>query len=67
MFFSERNNFLVVSWVKKYDFEVDNPGPQEPTIRLLNFDLEILMLILGQLFKFDKNNLNFSKRVLLKY
>ncbi|RNA13106.1 hypothetical protein BpHYR1_006669 [Brachionus plicatilis] len=29
--------------------EVVNPGPQEPTIRLLNFDLEILMLIPGEI------------------
>ncbi|RNA40918.1 hypothetical protein BpHYR1_045805 [Brachionus plicatilis] len=43
----ERNNFFWVSGVKEYDFEVVDPGPQEPTIRLLNFDLETLMLILG--------------------
>ncbi|RNA31239.1 hypothetical protein BpHYR1_024689, partial [Brachionus plicatilis] len=47
LFCSERNDFFWVSVVKEYDFEVVDPGPQEPTIRLLNFDLEILMLILG--------------------
>ncbi|RNA19418.1 hypothetical protein BpHYR1_012309 [Brachionus plicatilis] len=44
----ERNGIFRVSGVKEYDFEVDltkktikhdlvDPGPQEPTIRLLNF------------------------------
>ncbi|RNA34578.1 hypothetical protein BpHYR1_009131 [Brachionus plicatilis] len=42
-------SFLKGFWGQEIRFEVANPGPEEPTIRLLNFDFEILMLILGEI------------------